>query len=1329
MEKMNISLLIMGLLLGLFSHSLQAQSISCNNLVQISVAPTPFNACELHLNVDMVLEGDPDPNTDYLIEVIQGINVLYSGVNNVIFGASNHLGQTMTTRVTNLTTTNKCWGAIKIEDKAAPVLFCEDVTIACTEEYADLPFPDAEDNCDLSPDVQQVDNIILDNNSCDDGIAQVARVFIAIDASGNESATCTQIITIERPDDVDFPNDIMWECDQYATHSNLVNPTPLHPSVAALQVGTQLIDATGVSSQQVLANTGSGIPLDLDGQYCNYQYSHADQYLFDCGSTFKIVRTWTVLDWCTSSVVTSNQQGEDNVQIIKVVDITPPTIVRAPFTVSANITGQHPQQCTSQGYLPPATVTDNCSDWVIKIYTPIGEANYLNGQNGSAGGFIPAPGLQLGVHSILYQATDECGNIAELSVTVEVIDNIVPTAICDEITDVSLSSDGLATVSATVFDDGSYDNCCMDEFLVRRMDGDCNGSFDNFGPSVTFCCSDVDADPVVVIFRAVDCFGNFNDCMVEVQVNDKLSPILTSCPSNATITCDDYLDNYASGVEQGDFSVLDVFGAPTFYDNCGFTVAPTVTVNLNSCTDGVIVRSWKATDPSNNMSVTCTQNIFVNHVSDWVVEFPADVTAACEDGVLPDFGEPEIFFDECELVGTAFQDQYFYIVPDACYKITRTWTVINWCLYDEFGSNIYAEAGKAECNVNVDFDGDGDKDCRTFKDGWNSTGSPGTPDGYIVYKQTIKVIDEEAPEFTIPVIDGCIVDTDCDMTLVLPFPVITDECSPEFEVDITGDLGFFNNISGDVSVPEVGVGFYTITYAVTDNCGNTSYQTITVEVEDCKKPTPYCQDLIIEIMQTGMVEVWAEDFDAGSFDNCGPVKASFSMTDQNDDGLLLTCDDLGNNSIEVYFHDIYGNVDFCIINLLVQDNMGACSSSNVQTVAGSITDGNDEGVADVQVDLSGSGSFSVSTDQNGAYLFAGVPAGGDYTLTPQLNDNHGNGVTTFDIVLVMRHILSVELLDTPYKIIAADANRSGAVTTSDMVAMRKVILQLEPTFPNNTSWRFVDKSFVFANPQNPFVSGFPEVISINNLDVDELFADFVAIKVGDVNGSATPNAQAASSQRTTGEVFRVATQEQSFAAGSTVTVSLSAENNSVAGYQFTLDFDTDVLELIDVESHNLQSEHLGMALVDEGAITVSWNRTGDTGNELFDLVFRAKKAGELKGLLDINSRFTTAEAYNEEGAIHHVKLVMGGNDQSQLVLHQNQPNPFRGTTMIGFELPESGAAALTIYDLSGKVVQEYRGTFSAGYHQFEVKDLQTQGIYYYTLRTDQAVKTRKMMVQ
>jgi hypothetical protein len=128
---------------------------------------------------------------------------------------------------------------------------------------------------------------------------------------------------------------------------------------------------------------------------------------------------------------------------------------------------------------------------------------------------------------------------------------------------------------------------------------------------------------------------------------------------------------------------------------------------------------------------------------------------------LPDTGEPQIFNDTCEQIAVSFEDQIFTVVPDACYKIVRHWTIINWCTYP-------AGAGQ---DVFADHQGNEDTD---------------------------------APIFTIAPIDGCILDTDCDKDLVLPYPDISDECSLEFTVKITGDFGTFSNISGAVTVPNVG---------------------------------------------------------------------------------------------------------------------------------------------------------------------------------------------------------------------------------------------------------------------------------------------------------------------------------------------------------------------------------------------------------------------------------------------------------------------------------------------------------------------------------------------
>ena len=108
--------------------------------------------------------------------------------------------------------------------------------------------------------------------------------------------------------------------------------------------------------------------------------------------------------------------------------------------------------------------------------------------------------------------------------------------------------------------------------------------------------------------------------------------------------------------------------------------------------------------------------------------------------------------------------------------------------------------------------------------------------------------------------------------------------------------------------------------------------------------------------------------------------------------------------------------------------------------------------------------------------------------------------------------MGIQALDSPYKLIAADVNNSGHISAFDMVELRKLILLIDSEFANNTSWRFVDGTYVFADPTNPFVSTFPETYNINGLSQNEI-ADFIGVKIGDVNGSAIPNQLVSSDTR------------------------------------------------------------------------------------------------------------------------------------------------------------------------------------------------------------------------
>jgi uncharacterized repeat protein (TIGR01451 family) len=143
----------------------------------------------------------------------------------------------------------------------------------------------------------------------------------------------------------------------------------------------------------------------------------------------------------------------------------------------------------------------------------------------------------------------------------------------------------------------------------------------------------------------------------------------------------------------------------------------------------------------------------------------------------------------------------------------------------------------------------------------------------------------------------------------------------------------------------------------------------------------------------------------------------------------------------------------------------------------------------------------VTTDANGHYELE-IPEGEDAIIAPFRNNDLLNGVSTLDKLLIERHILGIEQLDSPYKLIAADINHTGTITSSDVVTLYDAILNVINEFPDNTSWRFVTSATTFPDPENPFAEPFDEAIAINDIAADVTGANFIAVKVGDVNGTA-----------------------------------------------------------------------------------------------------------------------------------------------------------------------------------------------------------------------------------
>jgi xylan 1,4-beta-xylosidase len=82
------------------------------------------------------------------------------------------------------------------------------------------------------------------------------------------------------------------------------------------------------------------------------------------------------------------------------------------------------------------------------------------------------------------------------------------------------------------------------------------------------------------------------------------------------------------------------------------------------------------------------------------------------------------------------------------------------------------------------------------------------------------------------------------------------------------------------------------------------------------------------------------------------------------------------------------------------------------------------------------------------------------------------------------------------------------------------------------------------------------------------------------------------------------------------------------------------------------------------------------------------------------------------------------------LLYQNYPNPFYGSTMFRFEIPEKSFVHLKVYNLLGEEIVDMAGKeFDPGSHSvtFDASGL-SGGIYFYAIKVNDFAQTRKMIV-
>ena len=1210
--------------------------------------------------------------------------------------------------------------------------------------------PNAFDNC------SDVEIILVDETSellCDSFlIKRVTRTYIARDESGNESVPCTVNFYLRRIDFslIDFPDSLTvadgtaLQCDvPFADTNNDGIPDP---------EDDLLLPGTGAPSI-------NGVPIfpDFIG-LCNAMVTFNDVVLPSIGCVRKIMRVWTVNEW--------HCMGETDtlyVQLIEIVDDEGPEIT-CPASFTNTTTGN---SCTATIQLPPALVDDACSAIVTVTVAYPGGFSPTNG-----GAFVSLP---VGTNIITYTAYDQCYNSSSCTMTITVADLTPPIAVCDQHTIVSLTlggPNGLTKVDASVFDDGSYDACGPVTFRASRMNSCIDYDWTTEGAGVDdipnglinskdkgtvlrtkvpFSCCDAGAGPIMILLEVTDASGNTNSCMVEVEVQDKIPPTIT-CPEDITISCEFPLDlnnlDIFGGVvqnnqQQQEFCVYDP-GNPDadlqgfvcglgglVIDNCSVDISVNVVADINQCGVGVVTRTFIASDA--NGSRSCQQRIYIedfNPIDGDLIDWPDDyIGVECSEGTEPDdlpapYDRPRLEDDACSMVAMSHEDLVFDFADGACFKILRTWKVIDWCLFDENGGIVLGE-------------------------------------NYWEYIQVIKVMNQFGPEFITsqPLIELCN-NIDCGGLFVELIQQAEDDCTPDellqwsYAIDLdndgTIDVGPLGGFGPEINASGIyPLGTHRIVYSFEDRCGNRTVAEQLLNLVSCKAPVPVCiNGLSTDLMavdtdgdgigDAGMVTIWASDFDASSYHPCGSYFTLSLAADTTVKSLTFDCSHVGLGQVPVslYVTDLLGNQAWCETYIIIQDNMDICpdTAGLLGTITGKVSTETSDNILNVAIELGGSTLVPINTNQSGTYTFPSMPIGGSYIVKPVKNNDYKNGVSTLDLVHIQKHLLGIKALESPYKRIAADANDSKSISAVDLIELRKLILGIYTELPNNSSWRFVDKDYVFPDPYNPWMQFWPESQTLNPLPSGMSHADFFGIKIGDVNNTVKANAQSIS-PRGSGDKLNLVIDDTKVEAGTSIEIPVYAGSAySIEGMQFSLDVDHS-LTLRNVIAGQMDVTNENFAFLNNEILTSSWNTAEglyvNDAQPLFTLVMDVSESVRLSEVMSIAIDPTYPEAYSTNNDILGLKLSFrGAENLVSFELLQNEPNPFSNKTSIGFTLPANGQATLTVFDLAGRELLNVPVAGLKGLNKVEISrsQLGAQGMMYYQVQFEGYTATKKMLI-
>ena len=252
-------------------------------------------------------------------------------------------------------------------------------------------------------------------------------------------------------------------------------------------------------------------------------------------------------------------------------------------------------------------------------------------------------------------------------------------------------------------------------------------------------------------------------------------------------------------------------------------------------------------------------------------------------------------------------------------------------------------------------------------------------------------------------------------------------------------------------------------------------------------------------------------------------------------------------------------------------------------------------------------SYAYHNGKKNALAYAGDPLRRHFDHTPC---EWLQGVSTYDLVLIAKHILGIQTLASGYSIIAADANESNSVTTFDIVELRKLILGIYDRLPvPDQPWRYIpefipeDYSSAFnANPfQVPAGGGAQYLTQGWGFTLTDAYDDkkgFDGVKIGDVNSSWLDTDECPKESdlpQDEGDKPELVVPSTSLQQDTVVALRFKANNfQQIEAFQLGIRLPFEYFELLDVTntatslSSYTRTDNFGLTRLEEDAVRTLW---------------------------------------------------------------------------------------------------------------------------------------------